>query len=592
MKFPRAVAAAAGSLAARQAIDYDAAPPDLRTLANASLSGTWRPRAHVLPPWGSIGDPCMHYADPATGLFHVGWLHRGAAGATTDDLATYRDLNAGGAPFIAAGGRNDPIAVFDGSVVPAGVGGRPTLLYTSVSYLPIQWTIAYTRGSETQSLAVAADGSGGRNFTKLEQGPVIPSPPFGVNVTGFRDPYVFQNDRLDGLLESLRGTWYAVISGGVHGDGPAQFLYRQHDPDFQYWEELGQWWHEPANSTWGEGEGEEGGRWAGRWGFNFEVGNVFGLDERGYSAGGEVFTTLGAEWSLDPIVPQVSDFREMLWAAGEVSLAPGAGGRPRFTPTMAGYLDWGHSAYAAAGKELPASSLASRSSGAPDRFVTYVWLTGDFYGTHDFPTPQQNWTGALLLPRELSVGRIRGVVDNELVRETGSWRVVGSCSGAVKLATLRQVIARETLAALTTGAGNPSVVEPDRTLSSPGVVPFQRVPGSKFHVITASLSFPKGSRDCDLRAGLQILSSEHESTTIYYQFSNESVIIDRTNTSAAARTTDGIDARNEAGRLRLFDVLGADGEEKIETLELTIVVDNSIVEVHANERFVLSTWAR
>lgn len=525
----------------------------------------------------------MHYTDPETGLFHVGWLHLGAAGATTDDLVTYHDLNADGAPFIVSGGKNDPIAVFDGSVIPSGIDGKPTLLYTSVSYLPIQWTIPYTRGSETQSLAVSTDG--GRNFTKLDHGPVIPSPPFAVNVTGFRDPFVFQNSRLDSQLKSAPGTWYAVISGGVHQDGPSQFLYRQHDPDFQYWEELGQWWHEPANTTWGNGD------WAGRWGYNFEVANIFSLDAHGYNAGGEVFTTLGAEWSLDPIVPQVSGFREMLWAAGTV--CSDKKGNVKFVPTMAGKLDWGTSAYAAAGKELPATSLASKKSGAPDRFISYVWLTGDFYGTLlNFPTAQQNWTGALLLPRELSVGTISNVVDNKLSRETGSWRVSRNDSrrGVVELATLKQEIAREALAALTSGD---SFTEPGRTLTAAGSVPFQRLPESKFHVISASLSFPRSSRgNGDLRAGFQILSSEHESTTIYYQFSNESIVIDRSNSSAAAATTSDIDVRNEAGRLRLFDVVGGHGEQRIETLELTIVVDNSIVEVHANGRFAISTWAR
>ncbi|KAI0850303.1 glycoside hydrolase family 32 protein [Daldinia vernicosa] len=567
----------AGTLAARQDIDYNAAPPNLSTLANSSLFETWRPKAHVLPPSGQIGDPCMHYTDPETGLFHVGWLHNGAAGATTDDLVTYHDANPDGRPFIVAGGKNDPISVFDGSVIPSGIDGKPTLLYTSVSYLPIQWTIPYTRGSETQSLAVSRDG--GRNFTKLEQGPVIPSPPFAVNVTGFRDPFVFQNSQLDTELGSAPGTWYTVISGGVHGEGPSQFLYRQHDPEFQYWEELGQWWHEPANTTWGNGD------WAGRWGFNFEVANIFALDEQGYNAEGEIFTTLGTEWSLDPIVPQVSDFREMLWAAGNISREDG---KLKFQPNMAGKLDWGTSAYAAAGKELPATSKASQKSGAPDRFITYLWLTGNFYDTLDFPTNQQNWTGALLLPRELSVGKISNVVDNELVRETGSWRVGSNESGLVELVTLKQEIAREVLAALTSGG---STVEPGRTLNSPGAIAFQNIPESKFYVITATLSFPNASRESDLRAGFQILSSEYESTTIYYQFSNESIIIDRSNSSAAAKTTNGIDSRNEAGRLRLFDLV-QDGQQEIESLNLTIVVDNSIVEVHANGRFALSTWAR
>ncbi|KAI0181145.1 glycoside hydrolase family 32 protein [Hypoxylon sp. FL1284] len=567
----------AGSLAARQEIDYNSAPPNLSTLTNSSLFETWRPKAHVLPPFGQIGDPCMHYTDPETGLFHVGWLHQGAAGATTDDLVTYRDVNPDGAPFIVAGGTNDRLSVFDGSVIPRGVDGKPTLLYTSVSYLPIQWTVNYTRGSETQSLAVSRDG--GRGFAKLDQGPVIPSPPFALDVTGFRDPFVFQNARLDAELGSAPGTWYVVVSGGVHGDGPAQFLYRLRDPDFQYWEELGRWWREPANSTWADGG------WAGRWGFNFEVSNLFSLSEDGYDANGDVFTTLGAEWSLDPIVPQVSDFREMLWASGDVSCE---NGEIRFTPSMAGKLDWGKSAYAAAGKELPATSKASEKSGAPDRFISYVWLTGDFYGTlEDFPTNQQNWTGALLLPRELSVGKISNVVDNDPVRETASWKVTSSNSGIVELATLRQEIAREAKAALTS---SDSFVEPGQTLSTPGVVSFQQQPQSKFHVITASLSFPQACRGGNLRAGFQILSSAYESTPIYYQFSNESIVVDRSNTSAAAQTTSGIDSRNEAGKLRLFDLMQG-GENQMERLDLTIVVDNSVVEVHANGRFALSTWA-
>src|SRR2546421_8025372 len=93
----------------------------------------------------SPGDPCMHYTDQATSLFHVGYLHNGAAGATTDDLVTYRDVNPSDPTFIRAGGINDPVAIFDGSVIPQGINGTPTLLYTSVSYLPIQWTIAYTK---------------------------------------------------------------------------------------------------------------------------------------------------------------------------------------------------------------------------------------------------------------------------------------------------------------------------------------------------------------------------------------------------------------------------------------------------------------
>lgn len=527
----------------------------------------------------------MHYTDPHTGLFHVGFLHLGASGATTSDFITYQDLNPNGEPFIRPGGINDPIAVFDGSVIPAGINGTPTLFYTSVSYLPIQWTIPYTKGSETQSLAVSTNG--GRNFTKLQQGPSIPSPPFALDVTGFRDPFVFQDPTLDRLLDSAEGTWYAVISGGVRNVGPAEFLYRQFDPNFRDWEYLGQWWNETANSTWGDGT------WAGRWGFNFEVANRFSLDEQGYNAEGEAFTTLGAEWSEEPIIPQVSQFREMLWASGNVTTDED--GAVQFTPSMAGKLDWGRSAYAAAGKLVPSTSQASSKSGAPDRFISYLWLTGDCYGTIDFPTNQQGWVGSLLLPRELSVGTIANVVDNGLAREIGSWRIAEgqSSNGTVNLQTLRQVLVREQEEAFVNNATR-TITEPDRKFSAANgsaSTSFTQSPDSKFYMLKSSLTFPSSARNStDLKAGFEILSSEFETTKIYYNFANESIVIDRSNSSAAARTTDGIDTRNEAGRLRLFDIAQGAGTSVVERLDLTIIVDNGIVEVLANDRFGLSTW--
>lgn len=68
------------------------------------------------------------------------------------------------------------------------------------------------------------------------------------------------------------------------------------------------------------------------------------------------------------------------------------------------------------------------------------------------------------------------------------------------------------------------------------------------------------------------------------------MIIDRANSSAAAALTPGIFTTVEAGKLRLFDIREPSGSSKVETLELTIIVDNAVVEVWANDRFVMSTW--
>ncbi|USP75561.1 glycoside hydrolase family 32 protein [Curvularia clavata] len=585
---PLATLATSWILPRQNAIDHNAAPPNLSTLANNSLFYTWRPKAHVLPASGQIGDPCMLYTDPETGLFHVGYLHLGASGATTKDLVTYKDLNPDSAPFIRAGGINDPVAVFDGSVIEKGVNGTPTLLYTSVSYLPIHWTIRYPKGAETQSLAYARDG--GRKFEKARFGPVIPSPPFAVNVTAFRDPYVFQSPQVDALLGKKKDTWYTVISGGVHGVGPTMFLYAQYEKDedeFQTWEYLGEWWNEPANSTWTE----EG--WAGRWGYNFEVANVFSLDERGANTEGETFLTIGAEWSRAPIVPQVSEERDMLWVAGKQSIVDG---KLKFEPTMAGRMDAGRSAYAAAGKLVPADSQASWASGAPDRAISYLWLTGDLYGSPNFPiTAQQNWTGSLLLPRELTRCHL-DVIDNALSREKGAWRIEqsekssNSQGNTVRLTTMCQKIAREVISAFQNQATN-TITLPSGTRASGTKQKLPQTPKSNHYMLTASITFP--SRSKSMKSGFTILSGAHETTRVLYDISREHMVVERANSSAAASTTSGLPTYDESGLFRLFDIPSPSGNgTQVETLNLTIVVDGGVVEVHANDRFALSTWVR
>ena len=74
------------------------------------------------------------------------------------------------------------------------------------------------------------------------------------------------------------------------------------------------------------------------------------------------------------------------------------------------------------------------------------------------------------------------------------------------------------------------------------------------------------------------------------EFSNDTLIVDRAQSTAVSATTEGIDTRNEHGKLRLFDVKDSEsGQTRIESLDITMIVDNSIVEIFVNKRFVLST---
>jgi len=262
---------------------------------------------------------------------------------------------------------------------------------------------------------------------------------------------------------------------------------------------------------------------------------------------------------------------------------------------MAGILDGGLAAYAAAGKFVSSEAAISQRSGAPDRYITWVWLTGDFYGTFDFPVAQQGWDSTLLTPRELYVKTIENVVDNSAANEVGSWRPSDRDeeNGTVTLETLGQTPVSEAIAAYKERATQ-VFNEPSRDLSGQvdtATTAFQQSPGSRFYMLEASLSFPSSARESnDLKAGFQIHASNLESTNIYYQFSNESFVVDRSQSTAIAATTNGIDTRNEAGRFRLWDIKNpSDGTVEIETLDLQIIVDNSIIEIFANGRFALST---
>ena len=121
-------------------------------------------------------------------------------------------------------------------------------------------------------------------------------------------------------------------------------------------------------------------------------------------------------------------------------------------------------------------------------------------------------------------------MDNALASEVGSWRVDGPCNataGTVNLSTLGQTIVREAKAAYTHNATH-SFTQAGRTLGgastsgSNSAVAFARSPSSKFFMMTASIQFPPSARGnaSDVKAGFKILSSEHESTTIYYRTSS------------------------------------------------------------------------
>jgi beta-fructofuranosidase len=148
----------------------------------------WRGQYHMF----------YQYNPDRVGFGAMRWGH-----AVSDDLAHWQHLPVALSPTL---GGPDKDGVYSGSAVDDH--GRPTLIYTGIS-------------PECQCIATSDDDL--VTWQKYAGNPVIPAPPAGLAVTGFRDPYVWREDN----------GWSMVLGSGIRGQGGAVLLY--HSSDLTEW---------------------------------------------------------------------------------------------------------------------------------------------------------------------------------------------------------------------------------------------------------------------------------------------------------------------------------------------------------------------
>jgi beta-fructofuranosidase len=169
-----------------------------------------RPTYHFLPPSNWMNDPNgliqwrgryhLFYQYNPHGAIH-GTIHWGHA--VSDDLVHWRDLPIALAPTP---GGPDKDGVYSGCALDHE--GIPTLMYTGVH-------------PQVQCIAEVADPADPDlvAWRKYPSNPVIAEPPTGLEVEGFRDPFVWRE--ADG--------WYCVVGSGIVGECGNVFLYRSSD---------------------------------------------------------------------------------------------------------------------------------------------------------------------------------------------------------------------------------------------------------------------------------------------------------------------------------------------------------------------------
>jgi len=189
-----------------------------------------RPRYHLLPQAGSVGDPCAprFFSGHHHVFFHGSFGGRGWHHAMSADLVRWEHLPIALAPTE---GTADAYGTFTGGVLPGGEGG--SIVYTAVTKVPRERETIRNEGlREVQAIATSMDPDL-RSFVK-RAAPVIDGPPPGLKVTGFRDPFAWK----DG------DTWYMGVGSGFPQVGGAVLLYRSRD--MVHWEYV----HPMAEGVW------------------------------------------------------------------------------------------------------------------------------------------------------------------------------------------------------------------------------------------------------------------------------------------------------------------------------------------------------
>ncbi|KAJ5375380.1 Glycoside hydrolase family 32 [Penicillium concentricum] len=501
----------------------------------------WRPSFHVTAPTGWLNDPCGLGYDPTTGLYHLcfqwnphgnDWGNISWGHATSPDLVSWTTSTA---PILTPSAEYDCRGVFTGCLQATDASGHPgalTILYTSVSHLPLHHTLPYTLGSESLSLAVSQDG--GKTWQRQDCNPVLNGPPSHLNVTAWRDPFI--TTWAGGpLSKHTQSALYGFISGGIAKKTPTVFVYTVQATALGKWDFIG-----PLVDV---GLNLRPSRWSGDYGVNWEVANLMTLtDDTGTSRD---FIIMGAEGCV-PL--------------DNISLASYA---------FSGIFD--HGCYYAANSFYDPQT---------SQHIVCGWITEE--DLSDSLRHRQGFSGLISLPRVVGLMTLKNVKkarSSELssitsinavpdAPGTGTFTIhTMKISPDSRLTRLRQSARESHLAGI-----------PLSTSPSQGAM----LLGTSKWEIDAEFSV---SKSC-ARVGIEILhtSDGQNCTTLSWDPRSETFEIHRPLIDNAE-----VNHGYETAPHTLFTFLNERGEEIEERLRVHAFFDSSVLEVFVNDRTVIST---
>lgn len=203
----------------------------------------WRPKYHLMPPRYWVNDPCGPGYSPSGRCYQMSfqwnpfgceWGNMSWGHATSQDQVHWVVSRE---PSMQPSENEDPCGVFTGCTWPTNPSGQDdgtiTTFYTSAQHSPIHWTLPYKKGSELIRMATSRDN--GRTW-KRHPSSIVPGPPKGLDVIGWRDPFIGTWDSIDRCLNRGSGEYlYGVVAGGIRHQSPTVFLYSIDARDLTQW---------------------------------------------------------------------------------------------------------------------------------------------------------------------------------------------------------------------------------------------------------------------------------------------------------------------------------------------------------------------
>ncbi|KAI9375888.1 glycosyl hydrolase [Aspergillus egyptiacus] len=566
--------------------------------SNTREFARWRPSFHLIAPHSWLNDPCGPGYDPSTGKYHVAyqwnpkdndWGNISWGRATSSDLVSW-DVDT--ETCLVPAESYDSKGIFTGCFLPTNLHGKQdgtlTYFYTSVSQLPIHFTLPYSPGCETLSIAVSQDS--GRTWQRHSQNPILLGPPSGVSVTAWRDPYVFSWPSAPEKARGLHGgkdVLYGLISGGIRDRTPTTFLYAIERERLTEWHYLGDLINTSLNFT--------PSRWSGDYGKNWEVTNLVTLvDDDGESRDFLIMGTEGCMADSQCADKDQTPARERRIQRSQLWMCI----KENTEPSTSSPMEYAFGGIFDSGLFYAANSFWDPVA---EQQVVFGWITEE--DLPDDVRKEQGWSGLISLPRIpklQTLRRVKRARTTPRLNDITSIEAIPDGDGTYTVRTLgvgldpRVKKLRETAKETTVDSISLGILQ--GSASSQPWVPMDTTRWE----IEAEIAVGKNCR----QVGLTIYhdSDRKFRTVLFWDPFTETFQIDRPDLSDTPFSRSNINhgpevaphtlftTVNKTSDSRLFGLLSTTTEtETEEPLRIRALFDGSVLEVLVNDRTIITT---